>query len=162
MKPLLGGNMFPIGAILDIGGKLIDRFFPDPEQKAKAQMELMKMQQEGELAKMANDTELAKIYAADLDSARKRESEIVTSDKAPLINKIITPVLASAVLLMTFGLFSIVLFDNGDIDPSRKDILIYVLGVLSAIATQIVSYYFGSSQGSASKNSAIDKMLEKK
>jgi len=154
--------MFPIGAILDIGGKLIDRFFPDPEQKAKAQMELMKMQQEGELAKMANDTELAKIYAADLDSARKRESEIVTSDKAPLINKIITPVLAAAVLLMTFGLFSIVLFDNGDIDPSRKDILIYVLGVLSAIATQIVSYYFGSSQGSAAKNSAIDKMLEKK
>jgi hypothetical protein len=154
--------MFPIGAILDIGGKLIDRFFPDPEQKAKAQMELMKMQQKGELAKMANDTELAKIYAADLDSARKRESEIVTSDKAPLINKIITPVLASAVLLMTFGLFSIVLFDNGDIDPSRKDILIYVLGVLSAIATQIVSYYFGSSQGSAAKNSAIDKMLEKK
>lgn len=154
--------MFPIGAILDIGGKLIDRFFPDPEQKAKAQLELMKMQQEGELAKMANDTELAKIYAADLDSARKRESEIVTSDKAPLINKIITPVLAAAVLIMTFGLFSIVLFDNGDIDPSRKDILIYVLGVLSAIATQIVSYYFGSSQGSASKNSAIDKMLEKK
>lgn len=154
--------MFPIGAILDIGGKLIDRFFPDPEQKAKAQLELMKMQQEGELAKMANDTELAKIYAADLDSARKRESEIVTSDKAPLINKIITPVLAATVLLMTFGLFSIVLFDNGDIDPSRKDILIYVLGVLSAIATQIVSYYFGSSQGSASKNSAIDKILEKK
>jgi hypothetical protein len=154
--------MFPIGAILDIGGKLIDRFFPDPEQKAKAQMELMKMQQEGELAKMANDTELAKIYAADLDSARKRESEIVTSDKAPLINKIITPVLASSVLLMTFGLFAIVLFDDGNIDPSRKDILIYVLGVLSAIATQIVSYYFGSSQGSSAKNAAIDKMLEKK
>jgi hypothetical protein len=154
--------MFPIGAILDIGGKLIDRFFPDPEQKAKAQLELMKMQQDGELARMANDTELAKIYTADLDSARKRESEIVTSDKAPLINKIITPVLASAVLLMTFGLFSIVLFDNGDIDPSRKDILIYVLGVLSAIATQIVSYYFGSSQGSNAKNAAIDKMLEKK
>ena len=53
-------------------------------------------------------------------------------------------------------------FDQGTIDPSRKDILIYVLGVLSAIATQIVSYYFGSSQGSAAKNSAIDKMLEKK
>lgn len=154
--------MFPIGAILDIGSKLIDRFLPDPEQKAKAQLELMKMQQDGELAKMANDTELAKIYAADLDSARKRESEIVTSDKAPLINKIITPVLAASVLIMTFGLFSIVLFDNGDIDPSRKDILIYVLGVLSAIATQIVSYYFGSSQGSSAKNAAIDKMLEKK
>lgn len=154
--------MFPIGAILEIGGKLIDRFLPDPEQKAKAQLELLKMQQDGELAKMANDTELAKIYTADLDSARKRESEIATSDKAPLINKIITPILAASVLLMTFVLFGFVLFDNGSIDPTRKDILIYVLGVLSAIATQIVSYYFGSSQGSAAKNSAIDKMLEKK
>lgn len=154
--------MFPIGAILDIGSKLIDRFLPDPEQRAKAQYELLKMEKDGELAKMANDTELAKIYAADLDSARKRESEIVTSEAAPLINKIITPILAASVLLMTFILFGLVLFDDGNIDPSRKDILIYVLGVLSAIATQIVSYYFGSSQGSAAKNSAIDKMLEKK
>ena len=154
--------MFPIGAILDIGSKLIDRFLPDPEQRAKAQYELLKMEKDGELAKMANDTELAKIYAADLDSARKRESEIVTSEAAPLINKIITPILAASVLLMTFVLFGLVLFDDGNIDPSRKDILIYVLGVLSAIATQIVSYYFGSSQGSAAKNSAIDKILEKK
>jgi hypothetical protein len=154
--------MFPIGAILDIGSKLIDRFLPDPEQRAKAQYELLKMEKEGELAKMANDTELAKIYAADVDSARKREAEIVTSDVAPLINKIITPVLAASVLLMTFILFGLVLFDDGNIDSTRKDILIYVLGVLSAIATQIISYYFGSSQGSAAKNSAIDKMLEKK
>jgi len=154
--------MFPIGAILDIGSKLIDRFLPDPEQRAKAQYELLKMKKEGELAKMANDTELAKIYAADVDSARKREAEVVTSDVAPLINKIITPVLAASVLLMTFILFGLVLFDDGNIDSTRKDILIYVLGVLSAIATQIISYYFGSSQGSAAKNSAIDKMLEKK
>jgi hypothetical protein len=135
---------------------------PDPEQKAKAQLELMKMQQDGELARMANDTELAKIYTADLDSARKREAEVATSDKAPYINKIITPVLAASVLSMIFILFGFILFDKGLIDPTRKDILIYVLGVLSAIATQIVSYYFGSSQGSAAKNSAIYKMLEKK
>lgn len=154
--------MFPVGALLDIGSKLIDRFFPDPEQKAKAQLDLLKMQQDGELAKMANDTELAKIYTADLDSARKREAEVATSDKAPYLNKIITPVLAIVVLVATFALFAFVLFDEGTIDPTRKDILIYVLGVLSAIATQIVSYYFGSSQGSAAKNSAIDKMLEKK
>ena len=102
--------MFPIGAILDIGSKLIDRFFPDPEQKAKAQLDLLKMQQDGELAKMANDTELAKIYTADLDSARKRESEIAVSDKAPFLNKIITPLLAIVVLTATFALFAFVLF----------------------------------------------------
>lgn len=154
--------MFPIGAILDIGSKLIDRFLPDPEQKAKAQLELLKMEKDGELAKMANDTELAKIYTADVASARERESAIATSENAPYLNKIILPVLALGVLLATFALFAFVLFDKGAIDPTRKDILIYVLGVLSAIATQIVSYYFGSSKGSNDKNLAIDKMLEKR
>jgi uncharacterized membrane protein (DUF106 family) len=47
--------MFPVTAILDVGLKLVDKFFPDPEQKAKAQLELMKMQQDGELARMQAD-----------------------------------------------------------------------------------------------------------
>ena len=41
--------------ILGIGMKVLDKFFPDPEQKAKAQLELMQMQQNGELAKMQAD-----------------------------------------------------------------------------------------------------------
>lgn len=36
-------------AIVGIGGKLIDKFIPDPEQKARAQLELLQMQQSGEL-----------------------------------------------------------------------------------------------------------------
>ena len=106
-------------------------------------------------------TEITKAYLADIDSARTREATVATSESAPYLNKIITPILALGVLIATFGLFAFVLFDKGAIDPTRKDILIYVLGVLSAIATQIVAYYFGSSKGSADKNSAIDKMLNK-
>ena len=34
--------MFPLTAILDIGTKLIDKLIPDPEAKAKAQLELVK------------------------------------------------------------------------------------------------------------------------
>jgi hypothetical protein len=64
--------MFPLGAILDIGGKLIDKFFPDPEQKAKAQLELMQMQQNGELAKINADIaeaqEITKRWEADMSS----------------------------------------------------------------------------------------------
>lgn len=153
--------MFPLGAILDIGGKIIDRLIPDPTAKAQAQVELLKLEQSGELAKMANDTDITKAYLADVDSARIREATVATSESAPYLNKIITPILALGVLIATFGLFAFVLFDKGAIDPTRKDILIYVLGVLSAIATQIVAYYFGSSKGSADKNSAIDKMLNK-
>jgi hypothetical protein len=64
--------MFPLGALLDIGGKLIDKFFPDPEQKAKAQLELMQMQQNGELAKINADIaeaqEITKRWEADMSS----------------------------------------------------------------------------------------------
>ena len=153
--------MFPLGAILDIGSKILDRVLPNPEAKAQAQLELIKMEQTGELARMANDTEITKAYLGDVASARDRESAVATSDSAPYLNKIITPILALGVLIATFGLFAFVLFDKGAIDPTRKDILIYVLGVLSAIATQIVAYYFGSSKGSADKNTAIDTLLKR-
>jgi len=52
--------MFPLTALLEVGGKLIDKLIPDPEAKAKAQLELAQMAQDGELAKMANETDLYK------------------------------------------------------------------------------------------------------
>ena len=64
--------MFPLAAILDIGTKLIDKLIPDPEAKAKAQLELVKLQQEGELAKMQADIaeaqEVTKRWEADMSS----------------------------------------------------------------------------------------------
>lgn len=50
----------PVTAALDIGGKLITRLWPDPAQRAAAQLELMKLQQSGELAQIAVNTEEAK------------------------------------------------------------------------------------------------------
>lgn len=50
-----------IDAILNIGGKLIDKLIPDPEAKAKAQLDLAKMAHDGELAKMVNDTKLFEV-----------------------------------------------------------------------------------------------------
>ena len=53
--------MIGLDAILNIGGKLIDKLIPDPEAKAKAQLDLAKMAQDGELAKMANETKQIEI-----------------------------------------------------------------------------------------------------
>jgi len=39
-------------ALLDIGAKLIDKFFPNPEEAAKRKLDLFAMQQAGELAEM--------------------------------------------------------------------------------------------------------------
>ena len=64
--------MFPIAALLDIGGKLIDKLIPDPQAKAQAQIELLKMQQEGRLAELTADSkeveELTKRLQADMAS----------------------------------------------------------------------------------------------
>jgi hypothetical protein len=49
--------------LLPFAGKLIDKLIPDPEAKAKAQLELAQMAQQGELQKMANETELYKARA---------------------------------------------------------------------------------------------------
>jgi hypothetical protein len=94
----------------------------------------------------------------DRDSARNREMAISTSEHAPTINKIVTPVLALGVTTLSFILFAILIFV--DVKDNAKDILIYILGVLSAAVTQILSYYFGSSQGSKDKSDEI-KALKK-
>ncbi len=54
----------PVSALLDIGGKVIDRVWPDPEKAAAAKLELFKMQQSGELAAMAGQMEINKVEAA--------------------------------------------------------------------------------------------------
>jgi hypothetical protein len=53
--------MFPLTALLEVGGKLIDKLIPDPEAKAKAQFEFAQMKENGELARMANDTKLFEV-----------------------------------------------------------------------------------------------------
>lgn len=112
------------------------------------------------ITKREQDIKEGSMYLADTASARDREVKIATSAEAPLINKIITPLLASSVLVLTFALFAAVMFGTAAIDASREKIIIYILGVLSAISTQIVGYYFGSSKGSAMKDDTINMMQQ--
>jgi hypothetical protein len=55
--------MDPITAALDIGGKVIDRLWPDPAQAAAARLELLKLQQSGELAQLTGQLEINKAEA---------------------------------------------------------------------------------------------------
>lgn len=145
--------MIPLGAILSIGEKVLDKVLPDPEAKAKAQATLMEMAQKGQLAEL-------EAHVKEMESARNREIQIATSDKAPLINKIVTPILALGTVGLTFVLFVIIIFT--DVKPEAKDILIYVLGGLTSAMTMVLGYYFGSSQGSKEKSKQLDDLLEKK
>jgi hypothetical protein len=92
------------------------------------------------------DVDLEKVAAGDRDSARRRE--IGTGDK-------VTPrVLAFVVVGGFLGMVASVLLGKvtGISDPTAAGMIGTLIGYVSAKADQVVSYYFGSSAGSARKD----------
>jgi hypothetical protein len=143
--------MIPFAALLSIGEKVLDKVIPDPNAKAEAQAKLMEMAQKGQLAEL-------EAMGKEMESARNREIQIATSDAAPMLNKIVTPVLALGTVSLTFILFGVIIFT--DVDAESKDILIYVLGALTSAVTMVLGYYFGSSAGSKEKDSKIKDLIK--
>lgn len=144
--------MFPLAALLSIGEKVLDKVLPDPQAKAEAQAKLLELAQKGQLAELEAMTK-------EMDSARRREIEIAVSANAPLLNKIVTPILALGTVGLSFVLFGVLAFT--EVQGSTKDIVIYILGALSSAVTMVLGYYFGSSAGSKEKSDEMKKMLEK-
>ena len=171
LTPLLGNGLNLVAnAVMAKGKDYVEKKLgvelkPDMSSEDLAKIQIAQMEHEEELLRLRikeDKLDLAELELRlkDTDSAREREVQISTSDKAPLLNKIVTPVLALSILLLTFVLFGVVMFDDTPVEASRKDILIYILGVLSAIASQIVSYYFGSSQSSKDKTDALKEAIK--
>ena len=65
-----------LGGVFNIGGKLIDKLFPNPEEKARAQLELLRLQQAGELDEMKTQLSaiIAEAQSADPWTSRARPS----------------------------------------------------------------------------------------
>ena len=118
--------MFPLMDILGVGMKVLDKFFPDPEQKAKAQLELMQMQQTGELAQMQADMQ-------EQGELTKRQENDMMSDS--WLSKNIRPMTLIAILL---GYFVFAMLSAFDIDTNQK--YVELLGQWGML---IMSFYFG-------------------
>ena len=122
--------MLPLAGLLDIGGKLIDKLIPDPEAKAKAQAELIKMQQEGELAKMANDT---KLYETEQNNLTDRLKADMASDS--WLSKNIRPLTLIYILVAYLAL--------AILDASVVDIAESFVVLLGQWGMLVMSFYFG-------------------
>ena len=118
--------MFPLSAMLGIGEKLIDKFFPDPEQKAKAQLELLQMQQNGELAQINADI-------AEQQELTKRQQADMASDS--WLSKNIRPMTLIAILT---GYFTFAMMSAFNIDTNKA--YVELLGQWGML---IMSFYFG-------------------
>ena len=97
-----------------------------------------------------NKIDLEKIHAGDRDSARKLQ--IATQSNIPGI-------LAVGVTLGFFGILLYLL--RFGVPPTGGDALLVMLGALGAAWGSIVSYYYGSSSGSAVKTDALANLARK-
>jgi hypothetical protein len=95
--------MFDVTSLLAVGGKIIDKLIPDPEAKAKAQLDLATLAQNGELAKMANDTEM---FKAEQENTTERWTADMASDS--WLSKNIRPMSLIAIFTgyFTFAMMS--------------------------------------------------------
>ncbi len=91
-----------------------------------------------------NEEALAALQAGDRDSARKREIEV--KDNTP-------KVLAYAITIGFFAVIGFMLFAT--VPTEGRDILNIMLGTLGTAWTGVVSYYYGSTSGSAQKSKLL-------
>lgn len=71
-------------AVAGVVGKLIDRFIPDPAQKAAAEMELLRMAQAGEFKQIEAELQLAQMQA-DVNKVEAGSADPFTSRWRPSV-----------------------------------------------------------------------------
>jgi hypothetical protein len=122
--------MMGLDAILNIGTKLVDKLIPDPEAKAKAQLELQKMVQDGELAKMANET---KLFEVEQENVTRRVEADMASDS--WLSKNIRPMTLIFLLIAYSGFAIASIFEF-----ETRAAYVELLGQWGML---VMSFYFG-------------------
>ena len=141
-----------ITGVLRIGEALIERLFPDPATAAEHKIKLLELAQQGELAELANAVERLRVEAEDRASARAREAQ--TGDTR-------TPqILAGTMVAGFFGVLAWLLAAGMPADGGEA--LLVLLGALSSGVAAVLSYYFGSSSGSAWKSKLLADEAERR
>ena len=149
-----------LDALLNVGGKLIDKLIPDPEAKAKAQLELATLAQNGELAQMANDTKLVELMNANTDSARDMNAKVQESSNASWLAKNTAYALDVGIVSATIFLAWFA-FIKG-VPDANKELVYMALGSLITMSGTILNFHRGSSQGSKDKGADLQKLKDDK
>lgn len=119
-----------IELLLPFAGKILDKFFPDPAQKAEAQVKLLELAQSGELAKMANEAEL---FKTEQDNLTGRHVADMASDS--WLSKNIRPLTLVAIFT---GYFTFGIMDANGIKANET--YVQLLGQWGML---VMSFYFG-------------------
>ena len=88
----------PISAVLDVGGKILDKIFPDAGDREKAKLEMLRMAQEGQFKEM--EIQLSAILA------EAKSSDPLTSRARPGFLYVIYILILSSIPMGILSAFS--------------------------------------------------------
>jgi hypothetical protein len=158
LSDLLAGGA---SQLVDSVGNTLDKVITTKGEKMQLDNEMQKAEQDYQIQlKTLSVTEQKQVFD-DINSARQRDSTVQTSANATKFSKNVSPILALGTTLFAFILFFILIFYKDQLTEEKVNIILYILGVLSAIVTQIFSFYFGSSMGSSDKSEYIHRFQNK-
>lgn len=145
-------------ALVDSVGKVLDNVITTKEEKQTLDIEEQKAEMQFKLDMSRLSLEQQQAILGDVQSARQREVQVLNAPNASWFTKNTIHVIAFGTVILAFILFYILIFAPDTISDKSKDVVLYILGIISAILVQIYSYYFGSSAGSAAKDVTIKNM----
>lgn len=156
-------NLFSGGASTLVAsvGKVLDNVVTTKEEKMQLDIEMRKseMQFQLDMKKLSNEEQ--QMILGDISNARQREVQMMSSEHATKMNRNLMPFMALGTIIIVLALFYVLIFSPAVIKGDSKEIVMYILGVLSAVLSQIYGYYFGSSAGSAEKSRTLAGMQAK-
>ncbi len=141
-------------------GNIADKFITTKAEKEQFKLEAEKAITEAN--QKAQDQAQVEIdgYLKDIQSARNREIQVNSSESASWLSKNTLGLLAIGITVGFFGMLTYMCTNT--IPKDNERILDIMLGSLGSAWIGVVSYYFGSSMGSAKSGEALRQIAKDK
>jgi hypothetical protein len=132
----------PVAAVLSFGKALLDKFVRDPAQRDELKMQMTEAANQGKFQDLDFDF---KIFGLEVEDKKSARQMAMTVGIMPQL------ILGSVITVGFFGMAWAVF--AYDIPADKKDIVMFMFGVLATAWTGgVVGFFFGSSHGSKEKD----------
>jgi len=161
LEKLIGGG---IKGIAEGATSVINAINAPKEEKDKALQAIQEELNRHQEAMMIEADSVEKAYLVDVADSREANAKIQESDKASWLAKNVAYLIDVFIIALWGGLTAYVLASMLHLIAKEAGVdytgVTAIWGGVTALATQIIGFHRGSSQGSVEKSKLIDKMSQ--
>lgn len=156
------------GKILDAVKETTDELIYSKEERAADTLASQKASEEALYRQQTLDNEqfnkeleatlkLTELEIEDKKSARDRQVAIVTNVNSSWLNRNISELIATFILVATVSMFFTMILKSSEIKSVDSTTLNSIIETFKTLSTAIIFFYFGSSMGSRNKDLSNNK-----